>query len=55
MLSKLLPDTLVQRFAYAAAFMGIVAAIIGHGNVAWNVQGIATGLYLAALGVMINE
>ena len=51
----LLPDSLVARFCIAAAVIGVVAGVIGSNNVGWNLQGIALGLYLAALGLWINE
>jgi Na+/glutamate symporter len=43
-----LGQTITQQLALGAAAFGIVAGIIGHGNVAWNIQGIALGLWLAA-------
>lgn len=39
---------LIGPLAIASAVVGVIAGIIGHGDVAWNVQGIATGLWFAA-------
>lgn len=40
--------TIVQQLALGAAAFGIIAGIVGHGNVAWNAQGIALGMWLSA-------
>lgn len=54
-MTRLLSKPLVEKFAIAGATFGVAAGIIGPSNSGFYLAGIGAGLWLAGMGLLVNE